>query len=36
MRTCPWCNGTKRVMVMGLYGIARLTECLRCAGSGRV
>jgi DnaJ-class molecular chaperone len=35
--TCPTCNGTGRLLVtFSLYGVSRLVECPRCAGSGRI
>lgn len=36
MKSCPWCLGTGRITVMGLYGISHQEMCPRCVGQGIV
>ena len=36
MKTCPQCNGTGRVTIIGAYGTALQEMCPRCVGQGKL
>jgi DnaJ-class molecular chaperone len=36
VKTCPWCLGSGRIIVKGLYGILNSEMCPRCVGQGKL